>query len=37
MDGHSVPIEVSARFEGQQTEGTIIMQDASMPFSGTKS
>jgi zinc protease len=37
MDGHSVPIEVSARFEGQQTEGTIIMQDASMPFSGSKS
>ena len=36
MDGHSVAIEVTASFEGQSTEGTITMQDSSLPFTGPK-
>jgi zinc protease len=37
MDGHSVDIEITARFEGQSTEGMLLMQETSLPFSGTKS
>ncbi len=36
MDGHSIEILVAAQFEGQQVEGTLTMQNASMPFSGCK-
>jgi zinc protease len=36
-DGHSVEIEISARFSGRTTEGTLIMQNTSLPFSGSKS
>jgi zinc protease len=36
MDGHSVAIEVTASFDGLSTEGTITMQDSSLPFTGTK-
>jgi zinc protease len=36
MDGHSVDIEITARFEGQSTEGMLVMQETSLPFSGTK-
>ena len=36
MDGHSVAIEVTASFEGQCAEGTITMQNSSLPFTGTK-
>src|SRR4030095_15535125 len=32
MDGHSVEIEVAARFDGEQTEGTVTMQNSSLPF-----
>ena len=34
MDGHSVDIEIAARFEGDDAEGTLTMQDAALPFSG---
>ena len=34
MDGHSVDIEVAARFEDDHTEGTLTMQNSSLPFSG---
>ena len=37
MDGHSVDIEIIARFEGNQTEGTLTMQNSSLPFSGSRS
>ena len=37
MDGHSVDIEITARFEGQATEGIMVMQETSLPFRGTKS
>jgi zinc protease len=36
MDGHSVEIEITARFDGQSTEGMLLMQETSLPFSGTK-
>jgi hypothetical protein len=36
MDGHSIPIEITASFDGESTEGTITMQNASLPFTGTK-
>jgi hypothetical protein len=36
MDGHSIEIEVHAQFEGDQVEGTLTMQNASMPFTGSK-
>ncbi|HSB26962.1 MAG TPA: pitrilysin family protein [Pyrinomonadaceae bacterium] len=36
MDGHSVEIEITARFDGQSTEGMLVMQETSLPFSGTK-
>ena len=37
MDGHSVEAEVSARFQGEQTEGTLRLQNSpSLPFSGSK-
>lgn len=36
MDGHSVAIEVTASFDGLTTEGTITMQNSSLPFTGNK-
>ena len=36
MDGHSVDIEITARFDGESTEGILVMQESSLPFSGTK-
>ncbi len=36
-DGHSVAAELSARFEGDHTEGSLKLQDApSLPFTGSK-
>jgi hypothetical protein len=37
MDGHSVDVEITASFDGQSTEGMLVMQETSLPFSGTKS
>ena len=37
MDGHGVQAEVSARFEGEQVEGTLKLQNSpELPFRGTK-
>jgi zinc protease len=37
MDGHSVEAEVFARFNGDQTEGTLKLQNSpSLPFTGSK-
>jgi hypothetical protein len=37
MDGHSVEAEVSAKFEGDQAEGFLKLQNSpSLPFTGTK-
>ena len=37
MDGHGVETEVSARFEGEQVEGTLKLQNSpELPFRGTK-
>ena len=36
MDGHSVEIEIAARFADDRTEGTLTMQNSSLRFSGTK-
>jgi zinc protease len=37
MDGHAVAAEVSARFDGVQTEGFLKLQNSpALPFSGTK-
>ena len=37
MDGHSVEAEVFARFYGDQTEGTLKLQNSpSLPFTGSK-
>jgi zinc protease len=36
MDGHSVPVEITARFEGNTTEGTLVMQGTPLPFTGSK-
>jgi len=37
MDGHGVEAEVSARFEGEQVEGTLKLQNSpELPFRGTK-
>jgi len=36
MDGHSVPIEISAQFEGQTTKGILTMQGTELPFTGNK-
>ena len=37
MDGHSVQAEFYARFHGEQTEGTLKLQDSpSLPFTGSK-
>jgi hypothetical protein len=36
MDGHSVDVEITASFDGQSTEGVLLMQKNSLPFSGTK-
>jgi predicted Zn-dependent peptidase len=37
MDGHSVKAEVSARFDGEQTEGFLKLQNSpSLPFTGSK-
>jgi zinc protease len=36
-DGHDVPAELSARFEGDHAEGSLILQDSpALPFSGNK-
>lgn len=37
MDGHSVAIDISARFESTQVEGILTMQGTSLPFNGSKS
>jgi zinc protease len=36
MDGHAVAIEISAKFDGEHTEGFLKLQNASLPFSGSK-
>jgi zinc protease len=37
MDGHAVAAEVSARFDGEQVEGTLKLQSSpELPFRGTK-
>jgi zinc protease len=37
MDGHGVEAELSARFEGDHTEGSLKLQDSpSLPFTGSK-
>ncbi len=37
MDGHAVEAEVSARFDGDQTEGFLKLQNSpALPFSGSK-
>ena len=37
MDGHGVEAEVSARFDGEQVEGTLKLQNSpELPFRGTK-
>ncbi|HET9711550.1 MAG TPA: pitrilysin family protein [Pyrinomonadaceae bacterium] len=37
MDGHAVDAELSARFEGDHTEGSLTLQDSpSLPFTGSK-
>ena len=36
MDGHSVPVEISVRFEGENIEGTLVMQGTPLPFTGSK-
>jgi zinc protease len=37
MDGHGVEAEVSARFEGEQVEGTLKLKNSpELPFRGTK-
>jgi zinc protease len=36
MDGHTVDIEITARFDGQSTEGMVVMQENSLPFAGKK-
>lgn len=36
MDGHGVEILVAAQFDVNQVEGTITMQNTSMPFAGSK-
>ena len=37
MDGHQVPAEVSARFVGDRTEGSLTIQNSpALPFTGSK-
>ncbi len=37
MDGHSVPVEISGSFEGDQAEGLLTLQDTpAIPFTGSK-
>ena len=36
MDGHSVPVDITVRFDGSTTEGTLVMQGTPLPFTGTK-
>ncbi len=37
MDGHSVPVDISGSFEGDQAEGLLTLQDSpAIPFTGTK-
>ncbi len=37
MDEHAVDVEISARFEGEQTQGTVTLQDSPpLPFLGSK-
>jgi hypothetical protein len=37
MDGHAVPAQVFARFEGDQVEGTLKLQNSpELPFTGKK-
>ena len=37
MDGHSVDAEIFARFEGDQTQGSVTLQDSPpLPFDGTR-
>jgi zinc protease len=37
MDGHSVPVQISGRFEGHHAEGLLTLQDSpAIPFTGNK-
>lgn len=36
MDGHAVETEVSARFDGEQIEGTLKLQNSELPFTGSR-
>lgn len=37
MDGHKVPVEIDARFNGDQLQGSLKMQNSpSLPFTGSK-
>ena len=37
VDGHDVPADISARFEGDHAEGMLILQDSpALPFTGSK-
>jgi hypothetical protein len=37
MDGHAIEAEVSARFNGEQVEGTLKLQNSpELPFRGAK-
>jgi hypothetical protein len=37
MDGHAVEVEVSAKFEGGHTQGSLKLQNSpSLPFTGSK-
>ena len=37
MDGHAVPVELSATFDGDHAEGSLTLQDSpALPFTGSK-
>lgn len=37
MDGHSVPVEISARFQGKEAEGSLTLENSPpLPFVGSK-
>lgn len=37
LDGHSVPVEISGSFEGDQAEGLLTLQDSpAIPFTGSR-
>ena len=37
LHGHSVEIQLAVQFDHEQVEGTLTMQNSSMPFSGSRS